>query len=576
MSDPKRPDEDAAQPAPGSNGAEPPEHPPAPEPETADPDIAAALAEASVALDTGAQATPAEEEEAWEEAWDKADEEAELAAAAAAELRARRAETFFENLAFYAPFAIVAYCLALAALRLGMSPFLEVDESEFVGRVDFRLIYDNAHPPLFNWLMRILLNLTGWSWPDAVSILRFGLLGAFHYLTWRVARQFGGPRAGALALAASAFLPQIVWMSVHTLAHSIMVLTGAAAVLFCLLRALRKPDWSSYAWLGAAMSLGALAKFNFFLLLVPLLAAFALDAKARALFTHKRAWAAPAVFAAISGPSLIAALVYLEDSGSRIGKLYQDNKFSWLDLPYLGVDGFVSLLIMTLAWAGPAALIWLAARAYDRHRGALAAPVQGKAAQMDISAAELAQVLERALLIGMALYAVLILAGDVSKIEERYLTPLLALTPVYLALRWPLSVSARPVVLTACAAYLAVFAGFWGYATYGKHRFAIPYDAVASQIRRQHPEPAALLTPRHSDRANIAIALGWPGAVTPSYQELGEEAVLVWPGRGDAPAGLAPQGFGPATPIATVAAPYRNRSGLEAIYSFQVYEKTKP
>ena len=89
--------------------------------------------------------------------------------------RARDAQRgFVETSGFFAPFAVIAYCLALTALRLSFAVSLEADEAEFVGRADFRLIYDNAHPPLFNWATRVLLPFTGWSWPDALAILKFG------------------------------------------------------------------------------------------------------------------------------------------------------------------------------------------------------------------------------------------------------------------------------------------------------------------------------------------------------------------------------------------------------------------
>ena len=479
-------------------------------------------------------------------------------------------------LGFSAPFAIIAYCLALAALRLSFSPYLEVDEAEFVGRVDFRLLYDNAHPPLFNWATRVLLTLTGWSWADALAILKYGLLAGYHYLTWNAATRLAGPRAGALALAASAFLPQIVWMSAVTLAHSIMVLAGTAAVLYCTLRALKKPGWKTYAWLGLAMSLGALAKFNFFLLLIPFFAAFAMDPQVRRLFTRPFAWVTPAVFAATSGPSMIVAALYREDSGSRIEKLYRASDFAWLDLPHIGLDGFVSLIVMTLAWAAPAAAAWLLARYYDSKHGGLRAPSTTPVLGSADSALTIARILERAMLGGLALMAALILVADVTKVEERYLTPVLALLPVYLALRWPLGASARVVLLSAIAVYLAAFVGFWGMAEYGKHRYGLPYEAVAAQIRRQSPQPTPLLSPRHDDQANVVLALGWPGAETPRYQRIETEAILLWRGRGGAPKDLAPQGFGPASPIATVVAPYVNGSGLEAVYSFQRFEQTAP
>ncbi|MEL6980438.1 MAG: glycosyltransferase family 39 protein [Pseudomonadota bacterium] len=495
--------------------------------------------------------------------------------AAADRAPASRSGDIVRDFGLFAPWAVIAYCLALAALRISLSPFLEIDEAEFVGNVDFRLLYDNAHPPLYNWATRIALVLTDWSWAQAMAMVKYSLLALYHYLIWNCATRLAGPRAGAMALAASAFLPQVLWMSAATLSHSVMILAGAAATLHAVLRVLEAPHWRSYAWLGVAITLGALAKFNFALLLAPLLLAFASHPKGRALFTAPGAWAAPATLLLLCGPTYIAALLFPESSGARLGKLYRESDFAALDLPGVGVDGGIELARALGAWAGAALAVWAGARLYDHHRGG------GGAARRSVpigaarlTAADVGEILGRAMLIGLALLALLVLAADISAVEERYLTPLLAVTPVYLALRWPLGRSAPAVLMAALTLYASVFAGLWAMTTFDAHRFKLPYAAIAAQIRVAEFAPAPIIAQRHVDRANLVLALGWPGARAPRYQALQDDAILLWPGRGAPPERLVPPGFGPASPITTVAAPYANRSGAEAVYRFQRFVRT--
>ncbi len=89
-------------------------------------------------------------------------------------------------LARRAPFAIIVYIAVLFALRLGLSPFMEIDEAQFVGEVAFAWNYGNSHPPLYNWLVRLALEVTRWHWVPAVALVRLSLLGLYHWLCFEL------------------------------------------------------------------------------------------------------------------------------------------------------------------------------------------------------------------------------------------------------------------------------------------------------------------------------------------------------------------------------------------------------
>ena len=266
----------------------------------------------------------------------------------------------WSKLARLAPRAIVLYILAILVLRLFLSRFMEIDEAQFVGEVAFAWNYGNSHPPMYNWLVRLALELTGWNWVLAVALVRLSLLGLYHWLSFDTARRLGGDRAGVLALTASAFLPQIVWMSIQTTAHTILVISASIGIVhaFALLR--EGKGTRAYIWFGIWAAIGALAKYNFFIFLVSFLIAAVMTPTIRRQLFQRRIWISIAIFIAAFTPVIVASLnAPLAATAGRMHKLAQAIGYlESFDLPRVGIDGLASLLISTFLWAGPALIIF--------------------------------------------------------------------------------------------------------------------------------------------------------------------------------------------------------------------------
>lgn len=396
--------------------------------------------------------------------------------------------------AWHVVVAVVLYVILLAALRVGLSPFLEIDEAQFVGAVDLRLVYGNSHPPLYNWLVRGALEATGWRWALAVALVKMSLLCATYLLVFDAARRLAGLGAGVLALSATAFLPQVSWMSAHTLAHSVLVMAAAAGVVDALARIAVRPDRSAFLWLGVAAGVGALGKFNMFLLLGPLAVALATDPFWRARLATSRALLAPAALAVLAGPALAAAASHVGASTGRLAKLYKDGPFAAIDLPYVGVDGVLSLALSAVASFGiVAVLIALFGRT---------APDLGPAA------GAVRRVLWHTMAIGLGGFALVAFVSDLSLVHERYLTPLLLPLALVAALHLAHWAGRGRLVLAASVGYVAVPVGIAGMTAFDDHRFARPYDALAAPVAAAAPDGRIAVTSWREDlAANMTLAL---------------------------------------------------------------------
>lgn len=451
----------------------------------------------------------------------------------------------------WAPWLIAGHAALLAAIRIALSPWLEVDESEFYGITHLALTYGNSHPPLYNWLMAGALALTGDNWAVSAALVKFPLLGAFHLLVWDAARRLGGMRAGMWALVAGALLPQIVWMSALTLTHSILVMAGAAAVIHALVVLRGTRAVGAWVWLGLAISLGFLGKFNFALFAIPMLAAMLIVPGTRPILMARRAWISALVALACVGPVAIAAAMDLSGSAGRLRKLFSESgATSGLDVPGLGLDGALSLVQALGAWAGPALLVWVFARR------------QGPGGGAPGDAEAFLRALALAMALSLAIFAVIVLAADMHRVRERYLTPMLIALPIWLAAARPLG-RAWPARL-ALIAHLAAAAGVAGVVTLSPHRLAYPWQALAGQLAEALPNARAVIGGRTADGANIALALGLP--VVRERAAPDGAVLLVWVGDRPPPphfAAMLPEGA--ATAVAR--APMTNLSDKEIVFS---------
>jgi hypothetical protein len=169
----------------------------------------------------------------------------------------------------------------VAAYRVGFSlafawgpPSLGMDNvADNVWAQQFRLVYQLRQPPLFEWLLWPLQQAIGPT-SDSFLILKSAILiltAVFLFGTARYAIK--DRRIAAVAVLSYGLFYNIAWTMLERLPQSALLLCCCAATAWTFARALSTGRMLDYSILGLALGAGLLAKFNFALFGLSLLAA---------------------------------------------------------------------------------------------------------------------------------------------------------------------------------------------------------------------------------------------------------------------------------------------------------------
>ncbi|HCS71226.1 MAG TPA: hypothetical protein DIW51_14785 [Rhodospirillaceae bacterium] len=170
--------------------------------------------------------------------------------------------------------ALATYVTVLLVLRLALFPGGSDDDAEILYYTQsWALAYKTGQPPLYAWLIRAAEAVMGPTMGAVVGV-KYVLLAAFYVFVYQAARRLFADNLFAaltpLALVACYF---IGWETVVNYSHTVLLLTAMAAAFWLVLRLETRSGWTDYLWIALAIATGLLAKYNFILFLVPLLAA---------------------------------------------------------------------------------------------------------------------------------------------------------------------------------------------------------------------------------------------------------------------------------------------------------------
>src|SRR5207302_5566344 len=106
------------------------------------------------------------------------------------------------------------------------------------------------------------------------------------------------------------FFPQIAWESQRDQSHLVMATAFSAATLFVFVRLLKAPNLKWRLALGVAAALGFLSKYNYLLLITPLVAAALTISRFRRTILNGRTLVTVAVFLLLVSPHVLWMLAH--------------------------------------------------------------------------------------------------------------------------------------------------------------------------------------------------------------------------------------------------------------------------
>lgn len=382
---------------------------------------------------------------------------------------------------------LAAYFLLQIVIRVSLSDSLDLDEAEqALVSQQLQLGY-GTQPPLYSWLQWILFQVFGLNL-FALSALKNLLLFATYASMFFLARPLVGA-GGAMAASASLLLfPQIAWESQRDLTHSVLMTALATATLWCYFSLLRRPGWPRYALLGLLLGLGLQSKYNFAMFAAGLAGASVLVAQHRQALWNRRMLMAVGIAILCLLPHGLWVLSHLDAAaGGTLDKM-RDGAHQ---VSYLAnvATGLSSMLLAALAFATPFWLVygffWLRQRK------------EGVPDRNSIDA--------RFFLVLYAVFFILmtamVLSGQVGKIKDRWMQPLLFSLPLACFMLWPalarpgtvrriLQVAGGVAIVILLALPLRVYLG----PALGKNvRAHHPYPELSAELERRFPQVRTLV-----------------------------------------------------------------------------------
>ena len=391
---------------------------------------------------------------------------------------------------------IAGYLLLHLLLRGYFSPTLSTDDMfENVFVQELKLGYQVRQPPVYEWLLYGVQKIFGptiWSF----LVLKYSLVLCFALFLYGVARQaIANEKLAALAVFSWVAFYQIGFNLHEGVTHTAVLMAASAVTVYCFLWVLRDKTIGPAVCLGLAVGLGMLSKHSY--VLVP--AAMFLSA------LSDRHWRGQIRLPLLVASGVIAVLMYSpylywvfssEQAlvGSALNVMREGEQGSDVTRILTGeLRLFTSLLGFSAPFLPLVLLLFFPAlfgKGKVRERSA-----------SDPEVYRVGQLLQRALLISLALAFTGVLLSGAQYIKERHMHPVLLLLPLVIFFQ----ISRRTYAARSVKIYSSVLAvlvlvvlgirvsGFLapdkkmcgGYCRHMK-----PYEDLGEQLKAQFPEAA--------------------------------------------------------------------------------------
>ena len=315
---------------------------------------------------------------------------------------------------------LAAYFIVEVIVRLILPHSLELDESQQIFLAQWLAVGYDSQPPFYNWIQYAVTGMLGAS-VFSLSLVKNSML-FLSYLFYGLAGWLliGRKSLAMLVPLGLLTIPQVSFEAQRDLTHTVAVIFASCFFIYAIVRTIERPSLMSYVLTGLAVGIGMNAKYNFVLLPAAALVAVVIDPQMRRRLFDWRLAVTAVVALAITLPHALWFLGNIQAATDRtMGKLIRETDTSYF---LRVVDGVTTLAISTIGFSIVTIVIF--ALAFGRNwREILRA------------SSRWTRFFERLLALLYLFLLVVILAGGVDSIRDRYLTPYLLILPLYLCLK---------------------------------------------------------------------------------------------------------------------------------------------
>jgi hypothetical protein len=204
------------------------------------------------------------------------------------------------------PALIGGYFLVYLLIVSTLHSTLGVDNAiENYNAQSWALSYSPRNPPLYDWLLILIQQVTG-SGALGLSILNYGSLCACVMVIWQIARKtISDARLAAITAYSYLLLWDIGHEAHRIITHSNLMIVAIAACVLTVLKLSEQRTAGRYLWLGVWIALGLLAKFGFAAFLAILLTGVLAVPRYRGILADRR-FATTAAMASLPAIFLVA------------------------------------------------------------------------------------------------------------------------------------------------------------------------------------------------------------------------------------------------------------------------------
>lgn len=393
-------------------------------------------------------------------------------------------------------YGLLFYFAAHIFLRTVVSSSLESDEAEQVLFTQWLRGSYLSKPPLYTWLQIFFFKIFGTN-VFALSLLKNSLLFSTYAFVFASGRLLlRDTRIALLAALSLLLIPQISWESQRDLTHSILVTSLSAMSFYVVLRLLESQSAKYYLWLGVAIGLGTLAKYNYAIFIAAVLITLLTYPKGRSVLVDNRALITLAAVVVIVLPYLLWVASHFGTVTSSLHDLDigRGNFFA---------KGSMRLLYVTMMFLGPLCLVYLLVFPRCVGRLVLNQPLHKTSFPI-----------QRYFLILFCLLWSMILFWEVTYFKDRWMQPILFIFPLYFFIHLndvaaggkmrrffiAITLMAALTILIMIPARI-VLGPALGYYT----SFNFPYAALAEKIGEQCREPDLIIADNQLDAGNIRL-----------------------------------------------------------------------